>query len=67
VEYSARASADVTVKAGTFPVLQIAWKTRGAEAGSIGWYAPAAKSMIREIDGDPATADTTELTSYYVK
>jgi hypothetical protein len=67
VEYSVRASAKVTVKAGTFPVLQVNWATRGSESPSVGWYAPAAKAMVREIDGPAGTADTTELREFTLK
>lgn len=67
VDYSVRASSPVTVKAGTFPVLKVNWATRGSESPSVGWYAPAAKAMVLEIDGDPASADTTELKEYSLK
>jgi hypothetical protein len=66
-DYSVRGSAPIKVKAGTFPVLQIDWSTRGSESPTVGWYAPAAKTLIREIDGNPASADTTEMTSFSVE
>jgi hypothetical protein len=67
VDYAVRASSMVKVAAGTFEVLQVDWATRGSDRPSVGWYAPAAKTMIREYDGPPATADTTELSLFTVQ
>lgn len=65
--YLAKASPALSVKAGTFPVIQIDWSDAGSSGGASGWYAPAAKAMIREIDSNGITSDTTELTSYLLK
>lgn len=65
--YAAKASPDLAVKAGTFAVIRIDWSDAGSSGNASGWYAPAAKAMIREIDSNGATSDTTELTSYILK
>lgn len=65
--YAVSASPDITVKAGAFQVLKVAWSIAETGASSVGWFAPGAKSVIREIDTDAGSADTTELTAYSVK
>jgi hypothetical protein len=67
LDHSVAASDPVTVDAGTFPVLKVGWATRGSESASVGWYAPAAKAMIREIDGTASAADTTELSAFTIR
>ncbi len=67
VDYTVEASPLLKVEAGTFAVLRIDWATRGSESRSVGWYSRAAKSMIREIDGTAASADTSELAAFTLK
>ena len=65
--YAVAAAPDITVKAGTFQVLRITWTLAESGAASTQWFAPQAKSIVREIDVDAGSADTTELTSYSVR
>lgn len=65
--YSVKGSDSLTVKAGTFAAFEIEWADAGSASASSGWFAPEAKTMIRQIDGDTSYADTTELSSYLVK
>ena len=65
--YAAFASPDIAVKAGTFPAVRLEWSDAGSTAKTTGWYSAAAKAMVRQIDPNGASSDTTDLASYLLK
>lgn len=67
VDYAVRAPGEVSVRAGTFSVLELRWSTRGQRSSSTGWFAPRARSMVRQIDSGGSWSDTTELRDYLLK
>jgi len=57
----------LSTKAGTFPAYEIDESDTGSSTATRIWFSAKAKAIVREIDSSPGYADTTELSSLFVK